>query len=161
MSVKMNITIREMKTSEYAMLADFLYEAIFVPEGMKAPSKSILESPELQLYIANFGDFEEDKAMVVEVDNAIVGAVWVRIMKDYGHVDDETPSFAIALYKEYRGHRLGTKLMKAMLTMLKDNGYKQASLAVQKANYALSMYRKLGFVIVDENEEEYIMVYSL
>lgn len=35
-----------------------------------------------------------------------IGAVWTRIMDDYGHVDDDTPSFAISLYKEYRGqHR--------------------------------------------------------
>ena len=26
-------------------------------------------------------------------------------------------------------------------------------------NYAARMYRKVGFEIVDENEEEYIMVY--
>ena len=28
-------------------------------------------------------------------------------------------------------------------------------------NYAARMYRKVGFEIVDENEEEYIMVYHL
>lgn len=36
------------------------------------PDKSIIRIPELQIY-----------------------------MKDYGHVDDETPSLAISLYKEY------------------------------------------------------------
>ena len=39
--------------------------------------------------------------------------------------------------------------------------YKQASLAVQKANYAVRLYEKVGFKIVDENEEEYIMVREL
>ena len=46
-----------------------------------------------------------------------------------------------------------------MLEKLEKNGYKQASLAVQKANYAVRMYTDIGFEIVDENEEEYIMVY--
>lgn len=32
--------------------------------------------------------------------------------------------------------------MKEMLRILKDRGYKQASLAVQKANYAVRMYQK-------------------
>ena len=27
----------------------------------------------------------------------VVGAVWVRIMDDYGHIDNDTPSFAISL----------------------------------------------------------------
>ena len=51
--------------------------------------------------------------------------------------------------------------MREMLKLLKENGYKKASLAVQKANYAVKMYKKLGFEVVDENEEEYIMVYKL
>ena len=37
-------------------------------------------------------------------------------------------------------------------------GYKKASLAVQKENYALKMYLKVGFKIFDENEEEFIMI---
>ena len=82
-------------------------------------------------------------------------------MNDYGHVDDDTPSFAISLYKEYRGQGIGTQLMIKMLEHLKENGYKRASLAVQKANYAVKMYEKVGFKIVDENEEEYIMVCEL
>ncbi len=34
-------TIREIKKSEYAMLNDFLYEAIFIPRDAVAPPKSI------------------------------------------------------------------------------------------------------------------------
>ena len=44
---------------------------------------------------------------------------------------------------------------------LKLEGYKQASLAVQKMNYAVRMYRKVVFEIVDENDEEYIMLCKL
>jgi hypothetical protein len=32
---------------------------------------------------------------------------------------------------------------------------------VQKANYAVRMYKNVGFEIVDENDEEYIMLYTL
>ena len=82
-------------------------------------------------------------------------------MDDYGHIDNDTPSFAISLYKAYRGFGIGTALMREMLRVLKDRGYRQASLAVQKANYAVSMYQRAGFEIVDENEEEYIMICRL
>jgi len=51
--------------------------------------------------------------------------------------------------------------MKRMISELKKQGYKQASLSVQKRNYAFHMYFKLGFVIIDENEEEYIMLCKL
>lgn len=39
-----------------------------------------------------------------------------------------------------RGLGIGTALMKEMLCIMKDGGYKQASLSVQKANYAVRMY---------------------
>ena len=157
----MNYNIRTLSEGEDSLLQDFLYEAIFVPEGVPAPPKSIINQPELQVYITGFGKKKDDIGLVAEIDKRAVGAVWVRIMNDYGHIDNDTPSFAISLYKEYRGFGIGTDLMKEMLRILRDRGYKQASLAVQKANYAVRMYQKTGFEIVDENEEEYIMVCRL
>ena len=154
----MNYKIRKISEEEVNLLQDFLYEAVFVPEGMSAPPKSIINQPELQVYITDFGKKKDDISLVAEVDKKVVGAVWVRIMNDYGHIDNETPSFAVSLYKDYRGFGIGTDLMKEMLRILKDRGYKQASLSVQKANYAVRMYQKTGFEIIDENEEEYIML---
>ena len=154
-------TIRELKQTEYAVLEDFLYEAIFIPKGVEAPPREIIYQPELQVYIAEFGTKKGDIALAAEENGIIVGAVWVRIMNDYGHIDDETPSFAISLYKEYRNKGIGTALMKEMLIRLKKEGYKQASRAVQKKNYAGKMYEKVGFEIYDENDEEYIMLCKL
>ena len=156
----MDYKIREIRKNEYSILFDFLYEAIFIPEGMDKPPKSIIEQPELQVYIEDFGK-KDDWCLVAEVKGKIVGAVWVRIMDDYGHIDDETPSFAISLYEEYRNMGIGTALMRDMLELLKNKGYKQTSLSVQKANYAVRMYQKVGFEVIDKNEEEYIMVCRL
>ena len=102
----MDYKIREIRKNEYPILSDFLYEAIFIPEGMDKPPKSIIEQPELQVYVEDFGK-EDDWCLVAEVKGKIVGAVWVRIMDDYGRIDDETPSFAISLYEEY-GHWYST-----------------------------------------------------
>ena len=154
-------TIRELKQTEYAILDDFLYEAIFIPKGVEAPPREIIYRPELQVYVSGFGSKKGDLALAAEENGKIVGAVWGRIMNDYGHIDNETPSFAISLYKEYRNKGLGTSLMKEMLVKLKLKGYKQASLAVQKENYAVKMYKKVGFEIYDENDEEYIMLCKL
>ena len=156
----MDYKIREIRKNEYPILSDFLYEAIFIPEGMDKPPKSIIEQPELQVYIEDFGK-KDDWCLVAEVKRKIVGAVWVRIMDDYGHTDDETPSFAISLHEEYRNLGIGTALMRDMLEFLKNKGYKQTSLSVQKANYAVNMYRKVGFEIIREDGEEYIMLCQL
>ena len=149
----MDYKIRRILEGEDSLLKEFLYEAIFVPDGVPTPPKSIISQPELQVYITGFGKKKDDIGLVAEVEKKPIGAVWVRIMDDYGHIDNDTPSFAISLYKDYRGMGIGTALMKEMLQILKERGYKKASLAVQKANYAVKMYQKIGFVIVDENEE--------
>lgn len=150
--------IRRLRENETELLKDFLYEAIFIPEGVEPPDRSIIEQPELSLYYDGFGTGPADHCLVAEVDGKVVGAVWTRIMNDYGHVDDETPSFAISLYREYRGQGIGTAMMRKMLELLKSQGWKKASLAVQKENYAVRMYEAVGFRTVYENDEEYIMV---
>lgn len=150
--------IREIKPSEYSLLEDFLYEAIFIPDGIEPPPKSIVQEPELQIYVSHFGEKKDDRALVAEVDGKVVGAVWARMMPDYGHIDDETPSLAISLYKAYRGLGIGTALLQAMLSFLKESGYTRTSLSVQKANHAVKLYQKVGYKVVEENDEEYIMV---
>lgn len=157
----MKYTIREMTAQEYPLLNDFLYEAIFVPEGVEPPSKSIITAPELQIYVKDFGTSKDDFSLVAEVENKIIGAVWVRIMNDYGHIDDKTPSLAISLYKKYRGQGIGSSLIKEMLSLLQAHGYKHVSLSVQKANYAAKLYQKIGFRIIKEIGDEWIMTYNL
>ncbi len=153
--------LREIRENEYDLLRTFLYEAIFIPEGVEPPAKEIIDQPDLKIYYEGFGSGEADYCFVAEDNGKVVGAAWTRIMNDYGHVDDDTPSFAISLFKEYRGKGIGTGLMEKMLELLKQKGYKKASLAVQKVNYAVKMYEKVGFKSVDENSEEYIMVCQL
>lgn len=51
----MEYIIRQIKPEEYYLLSIFLYEAIFIPDGEKAPDKSIINQPELQIYISGFG----------------------------------------------------------------------------------------------------------
>lgn len=157
----MNYIIRKIRQEEVKVLNTFLYEAIFIPEGVEAPPKEIIDQPELQVYVDDFGNRAGDICFVAEFNGSLIGAVWARMMDDYGHIDDKTPSLAISLLKAYRNYGIGTELMKKMLAELKACGYKQSSLAVQKQNYAVKMYKKVGFQIVDENEEEYIMVCQL
>ncbi len=157
----MGYTIRGLRESETALLEDFLYEAIFVPEGVEAPPRQIVELPELQVYVKDFGTKEDDVALVAEVDGDVVGAVWVRVMKDFGYVDDSTPSLSVSVYEEHRNNGIGTAMMKEMLRLLRDKGYRQTSLSVQRANYAVKMYEKLGYEVVKKSDEEYVMVCRL
>ena len=156
----MDYVIRGLKQNEINLLDTFLYEAIFIPEGVQAPSKDIIEHPDLEIYVADFGK-KDDVCYVADFDGKVVGAVWTRIINDYGHVDDTTPSLSNSLLKEYRNLGIGIELMKQILLTLKEKKYKQVSLSVQKINYAVNMYKKVGFEIVRENKEDYVMICKL
>lgn len=143
------------------LLTDFLYEAIFQKNTSNLAPRTILQEPSLWIYIDEFGTQKDDYCFVAELNHRIVGAVWVRCIKAFGHIDDAVPEFAISTYPEYRGKGIGTALMRKMLEHLQLKGYSQTSLAVQKDNYALKMYQKVGFEICDENEQEYIMICKL
>ena len=157
----MTTLIRQIRQDETPLLNHFLYEAIFIPEGVAAPPQSIIENDDLQVYVRNFGHEPDDRCLVAECDGKIVGAVWSRIMHDYGHISDDTPSLAISLYKEYRNQGIGTELLERMIALLRNDGYSQVSLSVQKTNYAVGMYRKAGFEVLQETDEELIMVCKL
>lgn len=158
---KGSFRIRELRENETELLKDFLYEAIFVPDGEESPDRGIVEQPELKVYTEDFGAREDDHCLVAELEGRPVGAVWTRIMNDYGHVDDDTPSLAISLYPEFRGRGIGTQLLKNMLALLRERGYQSVSLSVQRANYAVKMYRDVGFSIREEKDDEYLMVCAL
>ena len=153
----MDYIIREINEEEIKLLDRFLYLAIYVHKGEVPPPFGIIYKPELQVYVENLGKEKDDHILIAEADDKIVGAVWVRIMDDYGHIDDETPSLIISVEKEYRGNGIGRSLLSSMLSLLSQCGYKAVSLSCQKENYAVSLYKSLGFEIIKDIDEEYIM----
>lgn len=91
--------------------------------------------------------------------------MWTRIIsgkiKGYAYIDDQTPEFSISLFKEYRGQGIGLHLKEKMIEYLRKTGYKQVSLSVQKENYAMKLYLKMGFKITQEKEGDYLMILNL
>jgi len=160
-----NIRIRELRLDEVAVLEDMLYEAIYQPDKENLIPRDVIKMKEVSQYIDNFGQKEEDYCLVAEMNQKIIGAVWVRILtgeiKGFGNVDERTPEFAISLYPEYRKRGIGTSLMERMISDLKEKGYEQTSLSVQKGNYAFKLYQKLGFRIIKEKDKDYLMVLNL
>lgn len=149
--------IRKMSEEEYPLLRDFLYDAIFQRDENNLLPRNVIDNPELRIYIEDFGKKEQDFCLCAELGKDVIGAVWVRDIPAYGHIADGVPEFAISVKKAHRGTGVGTRLMQEMIKHLRAVGCPRASLAVQKDNYALRMYQKVGFTIIGENEEEFIM----
>ncbi|MDR1102105.1 MAG: GNAT family N-acetyltransferase [Clostridiales bacterium] len=163
-----NAKVRVMRPSDYVCLHEFLYQAIFVPIGAEPPPRSVTGDPQIFIYIKDFGAQTGDLGVVAEENESgqIVGAAWTRIISAYGHVDDETPELAISLLPAFRGCGIGTKLMKKLFDVLRDNGYSRTSLSVQKDNPAVRFYERLGYQITEEKldrvgNEDFIMIKEL
>ena len=161
----MNYVIRDMRQDEYPLLEEFLYQAIYVPEGFEGEiARSIIyDDSKCAAAHEGFGTLPDDRALVATVDGKVVGACWVRTTDEYGHVDALTPSFSISLYEGYRGQGVGTALMECMLDKLREAGYTRTSLSVQKENPAVHLYEREGFRVVGNgaDETEWLMIRGL
>jgi Acetyltransferases len=159
-----NYLIRELRDSEAYILEDMLYEAIFQPDESNPIPREIINQPNLIAYINNWGRLH-DLCIVAEVNGKIAGAVWTRIfdgeIRGYGTIDKQTPELSISLFKENRNKGIGSTLMKIMLEKLKEHGYSKISLSVSKNNYAFKLYQNLGFIIIEERKDDYLMIYEL
>ena len=159
--MSLTITIRPIRAHEVIHLEDFLYEAIFIPEGVEKPSRDIIHLPEIFCYIKDFGR-ESDLCLVAGYENRLIGAIWTRLFTEtnrgYGYIDSQTPELSMSVLEPYRNQGIGTQLLKAMLETLTGEGYTQVSLSVDKLNYACKFYRKFGFKTVKSDEASMIIL---
>ena len=152
--------IRLIQPHEYAALERFLYHAVFLPSGVDSVPFDIIYEPHMYIYIKDFGS-EHDVGVVAELDGELVGAAWTRIIPAYGHMDDETPELAISVLPEHRGGGIGSAMLTELFSQLRTRGCRRTSLSVQKANSAERLYRRMGYVVVDERESDYLMCKEL
>jgi len=76
-----------------------------------------------------------------EVDGRLVGYAGVWIIIDEAHITN------IAVHPDFRGMKIGEKLMMKLMETIMVKGAKRASLEVRVSNYvAQNLYRKFGFV---------------
>ena len=144
---KLNAKVRLIRESDYDYLPEFLYQAIYIPEGAELPPRSIINDPNIIIYIKDFGTQQSDLGVVArcEASGQTIGAAWTRIIPAYGHIDKDTPELAISILPPFRNYGIGTKLMEKLFDVLRKNGYKQTSLSVQKDNPAVRFYLRLGY----------------
>ena len=155
------IVISEISQSEIYFLKEMLFEAIFVPEGLSNPEREIIEIPEINIYIKDFGR-KDDFCLVAKIEKELIGAIWIRQFtkenKGFGFVNTETPELSMAIKPEFQGQGIGTKMLDAMFLKLTILNYKQVSLSVDKRNFAYDLYKKFDFKEVEINENSIKML---
>lgn len=157
----MNATIRRLEPLEYVHLNEFLYYAVFNPDGDNPLPFSIIQQPELQVYIKNFGEELDDYALCAQLSGGnIVGICWIRKMSGYGTIDASIPELSISVKPGFQGKGIGRYLLRSMLEAMRNLGYSYVSLSVDKSNRAYSWYLSEGFKQVEDKNGTCILVYS-
>ena len=89
----------------------------------------------------------------IVIDDKIIGSVLVKYIQE-GKLIDE-----IYIEKEFRNSGIGTDII---MKLLKESNNNNIYLWVYRENSkALSLYKKLGFKIIDETESRYYMEYNV
>lgn len=90
------------------------------------------------------------KYFVAKVDGKVVGYVGIWFVVDEGHITN------VAVHENYRGKKIGDKLIKELVQVCKDNKIVSMTLEVRASNIvAQNLYRKYGFKMAGIRKEYY------
>ena len=123
------------------------------------PARTILEQPEIEHYLKNFGTRWGDDAQVALSDeNVQIGAAWCRHTTQsdpgYGFVDESIPELGMAVDATVRGRGIGRGLLLCLL-----DRHPVMSLSVDNNNQrAIGLYESLGFVTFSDSGSSSTMI---
>lgn len=149
------ISLQPITTANAPLLWMMLYLAIHVPEGEPAPPLNIIFRPDLARYARNWGQPGDLGITALDAQGLPAGAAWLRLLtgvnRGYGWVDDAIPELSVAVLPQYRGQGIGTQLIRALLDQARAR-FPGVSLSVSAGNPAENLYRRLGFVVVQQDD---------
>jgi ribosomal protein S18 acetylase RimI-like enzyme len=145
-------TIRPLTPIDEPFLWEMLYQAIYVVNGQSAPSRDIIQQPEIARYVQGWGKPGDRGFLALNaITNQPIGAIWVRLFPieapGYGYVDDHSPELAMAVLPGDRGQGIGTQLL---TTLIESYPNESLCLSVSEGNPVVRLYRRFGFAIVGQ-----------
>ncbi len=151
-----------------AFLAEMLYEAVnWFDDGAeeRPPLDDVVAQPENARYITGWGRSGDVALCALDRRDEPVGAAWYRRFTaaepGYGYVADDVPELSIAVYPEFRGQRVGSLLLGALLARARRDGERAISLSVNTQNRAKRLYARYGFEVVTKQADTLTMVLGL
>ena len=88
--------------------------------------------------------------LVAKLDGKVVGYVGIWFVMDEGHITN------VAVHSDYRGRKIGDKLVKALIRLCRENNIVSMTLEVRVSNVvAQNLYKKYGFKLAGIRKEYY------
>lgn len=90
------------------------------------------------------------KYLVAKVDGKVVGYVGIWFVVDEGHITN------VAVHKDYRGQKIGDRLIDKLVQVCRENKIVSMTLEVRVSNIvAQNLYKKYGFKMAGIRKEYY------
>jgi GNAT superfamily N-acetyltransferase len=122
------------------------------PDSRVRSIAEVLADASVAHYAAGWPRAGDDGVVAQDAEGLPVGAAWWRFFTaddpGYGFVDSDVPEVSVAVLPEHRGQGLGRVLMRQLVELAQDKGLSGLSLSVERDNFAMVLYRELGFVEV-------------
>ena len=140
-----------------------LYEAVFWrPAANKPTFEEGLAYPEVSRALADWGEREDDTAVIATIDAVPAGAAWYRFYTGdnfiNGYIDETTPVLVIAVHRDHRRRGIASRMIQWLIDCASHTGVKRLSLSVSKDNHALNLYRQQGFEQYADKGDAFLMV---
>jgi GNAT superfamily N-acetyltransferase len=154
--------------ADAAFLAEMLYEAVnWLDDGAeeRPAMDAVLAVPQTARYIDGWGRTGDVAMYALDLRDEPVGAAWYRSftadLPGYGYVADDVPELSVGVYPEFRGQRVGTLLLGALVARAQRDGVRGLSLSVSRENPAHRLYTRLGFDVVAQSDDTLTMFHDL
>lgn len=134
-----------------------LYEAVYWRDDgaeERPPLDELVADPVASRYVRGWGRKGDLAIFALDRHDEPAGAAWSRHFTaaepGYGYLGDDIPELGIALYPEFRGQKVGSLLLGALLARARSQGESAMSLNVNRENPARRLYARYGFEVVEE-----------
>lgn len=148
---------REATAEDLPLLAAALAEAAAWREGVHAPVADIIAPVSVARYVKGWPR-PGDAGVVLDG----VGASWWRLFTaeapGYGFVAEDVGELTLGVLPHARGQGAGTALLLALVDNARQQGMRGLSLSVERDNPAVALYRRVGFLPVQDTGGALTMV---
>lgn len=139
------IPAEESDKEYFANLSEFVYRELV--ERQIGPWNSTRERDKFD---KKWGEQGYQKILL---SDELIGGYWVQEFDSYFQLRE------FQIHPDFQNLGIGTRLLSNLIEQCLSDG-KELRLRVLKLNPVLSLYKRLGFKVVGENEYQYWMVYA-
>lgn len=156
-------SLRPAVQADGSFLGDIVVEAANWRAGGVRARHEILGAAEHRRYVAGWMRPADAGFVAIDADERPIGAAWYRMLSQddpgFGFVGTAVPELIIGVQPIWRAHGVGRTLLRRLVTHAAEQGHPRISLSVERDNFARTLYRSEGFVVVGTGEVRDTMVH--